>query len=144
MSNNKVCGTKFENILCNKLHDGGFWVRLMYPAPNGSQPFDVIAINRKGELFCIECKDCKNDVFDLRRIELNQIVSFDLLYSNYNCRNLYFAFNTSDGCIIVEAKKIIDYEREGKKSLKIDGLLKMGTKVEEFVKEKSGDEMYGK
>lgn len=141
---NKKSGTKFENDVCKRLNEGGFWCRLMYPAPDGSQPFDVMAINKRGYLYCIECKDCKNDVFELNRIENNQEISLSNLTNAYMLDNrVVFAFNTSKGIYIVVAREILHlYFMSGfhgcKKSLNLKDIQKIGVPLEQFIRENGG------
>lgn len=128
---NKKSGTNFENELCEKLSEGGFWCRLMYPALDGSQPFDVMAIDRTGHLYCIECKDCQNDVFPLNRVENNQEISLSNLINNFMLEDrVLFAFKTSVGIYIVVARKVLHliflsgFEK-GNKSIKLNDIQKM-------------------
>lgn len=138
---NKVRGTKFENELCTQLNASGFWCRPMYPAPDGSQPFDVMAINSRGVLYCFECKDCLNDVFQLKRIEANQEVCLRRLMCQYKLENkVLFAFNMSDNIYILNADivldKLVEYMFNGKNSkLDLNFIKANGVTLENFIKE---------
>lgn len=146
MVSNKYKGTKFENELCEKLYAfGGFWARPMFPAPDGSQPFDVMIINQRGNVFAIECKDCENDVFDLKRIEHNQEVALTRLLFNYNMHNrVFFAFNTSEDIFFVPAQIILDYKinsmfgKKNKKQLNLQDIKKDGINFTQFLSENGG------
>ena len=139
--NNKRNGTKFENEICEMASKAGLWARPMFPAPNGSQPFDVMLINQKGNLLAIECKVCVNDVFDLRRIEDNQRVCLTNLCYSFNLLNrCFFAFKTSKGIYMIEAKKIIDMSIDAlfsktKKSLDLKQFESLGINWEQFIKQ---------
>lgn len=140
---NKVSGTKFENELCKRLNEKGFWCRPMYPAPDGSQPFDVMVINKRGYLYCIECKDCKNDVFGLNRIEDNQDISLSNLINKYCLDNrVLFAFDTSAGTYLVVAREVLHLNFLSgfsgyKKTLNLKDMQKIGISLEQFIRENS-------
>jgi Holliday junction resolvase len=78
MISNKKKGSKFEIELCKYLHTKGYWCAILNPASNGSQPFDIIAINEKRTL-CVDAKTEKTDRFALSRIEENQRNAFDMI-----------------------------------------------------------------
>jgi len=46
------------------------------PGPDGSQPFDIIAV-KAGQAFAIDCKTCVDDTFPITRLEDNQIMAFE-------------------------------------------------------------------
>lgn len=74
--NNKVLGTKYEQEVCDLLAANGFWVHFISPAPDGSQPFDIIAV-KQGQAFAIDCKTCVENSFPITRLEDNQIMAFE-------------------------------------------------------------------
>lgn len=138
---NKVRGTKFENKLCAELSNNGIWCRSMYPAPDGSQPFDVMAITPKGELFCFECKDCLNDIFQLNRIENNQEISLTRLMYQYNLKDkVFFALNTTQGTYILNADDVLEEYRKymftkKESKLTLQNIKTCGITLEKFIKE---------
>lgn len=73
---NKSAGTAFEKEFAQLLSDHGFWVHRMQDNHNG-QPFDIIAA-QNGTAYGFDCKDCQRGVFDLCRIEENQILAMEL------------------------------------------------------------------
>lgn len=76
--NNKKLGTKFEQRICDKLKNAGYWVHFITPDRAGSQPFDIIAV--KNDLaVAIECKtlDTTQRYFRESRLEANQKMAFD-------------------------------------------------------------------
>lgn len=98
--NNKRIGSDFERRYAAYLKKLGFWVHFLSPAPDGSQPFDFIAL--KGEpdgtyrIIAADCKTCNTNRFSLDRIEDNQVMAFTQLI---NCGISHCAW------IIVETQK---------------------------------------
>lgn len=76
LMNNKALGTKWEKDFCKWLASKGWWVHFITPAPDGGQPFDVIAV-KNGKALAIDCKTSAKVTFSLNRLELNQIMSFN-------------------------------------------------------------------
>lgn len=74
--NNKKKGSDFEKLFADVLAKRGFWVHFMHPAPDGGQPFDVIAV-KNGEAYAFDCKTCDSDVFTYDRLEQNQRLAFE-------------------------------------------------------------------
>ena len=74
--NNKKLGTAFENEFCDLLARRGYWVHFISPAPNGGQPFDVVAA-KDGVAYAFDCKTCVDKRFTISRLEDNQILSFE-------------------------------------------------------------------
>ena len=75
-SNIKKIGTNFEKEMCCKLQDAGWWVHFLSPNASGAQPFDIIAVKR-GIALAADCKTSNRDIFDIERLEDNQILAFD-------------------------------------------------------------------
>ena len=114
--NNKKNGTDFEKKLCDLFAKEGMWSRLEYPSEDGSQPFDLKVIYRNN-FYAFECKDCKNDYFDLNRVEENQRMALRVLFQNLFTFEIYFAFNFNGEYIFVEADKILDEIKFGTKRI---------------------------
>lgn len=76
LMNNKALGTKWEKDFCKWLAQKGWWVHFITPAPDGGQPFDVIAV-KNGKALAIDCKTSAKATFSLNRLELNQVMSFN-------------------------------------------------------------------
>ena len=74
--NNKKIGNRFEQELCDKLYDSGFWSHLLN-ANKAGQPADIIAVRNK-HAHIIDCKVCSDNTFALSRIEENQDTAMDL------------------------------------------------------------------
>ena len=74
--NNKRLGTAFEKRLCEWLSVRGWWVHFISPDRTGSQPFDVIAV-KNGLALAIDCKTSAKPIFNISRLELNQVHAFE-------------------------------------------------------------------
>lgn len=74
--NNKALGTAFEKLFCSLLASRGYWVHFISPAPNGGQPFDVIAV-KNGAAYAFDCKTSVAKKFPYSRLEANQIMAFE-------------------------------------------------------------------
>lgn len=93
---NKRLGNNFESELANLLFTRGCWVTLLRATDSG-QPADMIAATRH-ETFLIDCKVCSKDVFDLRRIEDNQVSAMKLWWDRTSSIP-WFALKFSDESI---------------------------------------------
>lgn len=67
---NKTAGNRFEQELCDRLKEYGFWSHNMAQTEVG-QPADIIAVKNDWAIL-IDCKLCQKDYFPLSRIEPNQ------------------------------------------------------------------------
>lgn len=74
--NNKVIGTEFEQKVVDTYAKRGYWVHFIVPDSRGAQPFDIIAV-KDGNAFAMDCKTCKANVFNINRLEDNQIMAFE-------------------------------------------------------------------
>lgn len=74
--NNKKTGSDFEREFCQILADKGYWVHFLSPDSRGAQPFDVIAV-RNGHAIAVDCKTSVKPIFDISRLEDNQIMAFE-------------------------------------------------------------------
>lgn len=74
--NNKRLGMAFEKEMAQRLADAGFWVHFLQPAPDGSQPFDLIFV-KNGVAMVADCKTCASHIFGIDRLEDNQIMAFE-------------------------------------------------------------------
>jgi hypothetical protein len=117
MMNNKQAGSKFEREFCEQLASDGFWAHFMGGSKNG-QPADIIAV-RNEVAYLIDAKDCKNDVFEFRRIEDNQdmaMIKWEMCGNNQGL----FALNTSEGVYMLKYGMVQALECVGIKRLKIE------------------------
>ena len=114
--NNKRLGTKYENEVAQILYENGYWVTLLAATITG-QPADIIAI--KSREFClIDAKKCSNDVFQLSRVEPNQIRSMNLLEHRSGHAIACFVLGMSSGNYVVSLETILDLMNAGVKSIK--------------------------
>ena len=74
--NNKTLGTGFEQELCEKLSEYGFWCHCMAMNKAG-QPADIIAVRNK-IAYLIDAKVCSSKGFALSRVEENQELAMTL------------------------------------------------------------------
>ena len=73
MKSNKKLGNDFEQEVCHKLAQDGYWVHNFANRKNG-QPMDIIAV-RENIACLIDAKVCSKGIFKTSRIEENQVLS---------------------------------------------------------------------
>ncbi len=73
---NKTLGNGFEQELCEKLSEYGFWATNLAMNKAG-QPADILAVRNK-IAYLIDAKVCSSKGFALSRVEENQELSMDL------------------------------------------------------------------
>lgn len=91
---NTTIGTNFEKDLAQILSKNGFWVRMDSRGRNG-QTVDLIAC-KNNVPYLIECKYCKSEYFDMRRVENNQNMALKRFKLCGNT-NTFFVFSTPSG-----------------------------------------------
>lgn len=96
MNVNRKVGNSFEKDLCRSLSAYGFWCHNLAQNSQG-QPFDVIAA-RNGVSYPIDCKDCANDIFKMKRIEENQFSAMTLWKETGNGEG-WFALRMTNGAV---------------------------------------------
>lgn len=74
--NNKKMGSTFEQELCERLSEYGFWVHVLN-ANKAGQPADIIAVRNK-TAHLIDAKVCSTRGFALSRMEENQELAMEL------------------------------------------------------------------
>lgn len=104
MSNKKL-GNDFEERFCKMLYDQGFWVHKFAQNADG-QPADILAA-RDGNSYLIDCKVCSNGIFDLSRIEENQINSMALWLNRGNGCG-WFALEFDNGNIYMIRHTVLE------------------------------------
>lgn len=120
--NNKKIGSNFEHRVCDYLASTGCWVHFLNPAPNGSQPFDIIAC-KDNICFAIDAKTCSGKSFSLSRIENNQYTAFKFMNEKGN-QNTFFAIEYDDtGILMVPSQYLISLKEQDVKSVKKEDLL---------------------
>lgn len=73
---NKKLGNDFEQELCKRLSEYGFWVHVLN-ANKAGQPADIIAVRNK-TAHLIDAKVCSSRGFALSRMEENQELAMEL------------------------------------------------------------------
>ena len=92
--NNKILGNNFEQELCEKLSEYGFWVHLLNMNKAG-QPADIIAVKNKKAIL-IDAKVCSSRGFALSRVEENQELAMTLWHERGNGQG-WFALKIPTG-----------------------------------------------
>ena len=135
--NNKQAGNKFEREFCEQLASDGFWAHFMGGNKNG-QPADIIAV--KNEIaYLIDAKDCKNDVFEFRRIEDNQdmaMIKWEMCGNNQGL----FALNTSKGVYMLKYGVVQALQCIGMKQLNIGGMMIHAKSYEKWSRENESND----
>ena len=135
--NNKQAGNNFEREFCEQLADDGFWAHFMGGSKNG-QPADIIAV--KNEIaYLIDAKDCKNDVFEFRRIEDNQdmaMIKWEMCGNNQGL----FALNTSKGVYMLRYGVVQTLQCLGMKQLNIGGMMIHAKSYEKWSRENESND----
>lgn len=115
---NQKKGKTFEQEWVDYLYSQGMWVHYIQPAPDGSQPFDVIAA-KDDVMYAFDCKTLSGKRFPLNRIEDNQHTAFELLNQKRN-HNTYFVVKTEDNIAhIIPSQEAIRLKMEGVKSIDV-------------------------
>ena len=110
MKSNRAIGNAFEQELCKRLFDNGFWSHNL-KQDNAGQPADVIAVRNK-VAYLIDCKNCSAKGFDLRRVEENQITAMDLWEECGNGQG-WFALKINEGIWMIPSfsmKAYLNYQ----------------------------------
>ena len=135
--NNKQAGNKFEREFCEQLASDGFWAHFMGGNKNG-QPADIIAV--KNEIaYLIDAKDCKNDLFEFRRIEDNQdmaMIKWEMCGNNQGL----FALNTSKGVYMLRYGVVQTLQCLGMKLLNIGGMMIHAKSYEKWSRENESND----
>lgn len=124
-TNNQKKGKDFENRFIEWLSKQGFWAHFMHPAPDGSQPFDIIALKGNDRasaiVYAFDCKTLEKGRFSLNRIEDNQELAFEAL-NRQGVHNTYFVIECEENvCRLIPSQEAIEKKRQGVKSLEMDG-----------------------
>ena len=115
-------GREFENLFLRFLIDSGraIWAHRFEPNRDGSQPCDIIALDKNCNVHFVDCKVVSNEggIFPLSRIEFNQEHFFQSMaqYQEIECGfAIYYA---KLGRIYwVDWREIERMRAEGKKAL---------------------------
>lgn len=132
MSNIKE-GWKFEDKLLEILGEHGFWASSFPKDKDGTQPADIIAVNRKG-VHLIDAKDCKGARFVLHRMEDNQLSAMDMIAERANGRGWFALGYPGEKIYMVEKFKLRMLQDAGVKSI---GKIPDSLRIEVWLREHS-------
>lgn len=120
--NNQKIGKAFEQEWLEHLYSRGMWAHFMNPAPDGSQPFDIIATDDTyGHpiVSAFDCKTLSGKRFPLNRVEDNQEMSFKCLNA-HGIHNTYFVVKTDNTIYLFPSQYIFDKKNAGEKSIPLE------------------------
>lgn len=120
--NNQKIGKTFEQEWMEHLASLGMWVHFMNPAPDGSQPFDVLSIDNTYGDTCVHAWDCKTlsgKRFPLSRIEDNQEMAFESL-NRRGVHNTYFVIKSDNTIYLIPSQEAIERKHAGEKSIPLE------------------------
>lgn len=128
MSNKKI-GNDFEKKFCEILSERGFWVHNFAQNQDG-QPADIIAV-KKDTPYLIDCKVCDKGIFQLSRLEENQILSMQYWLDTRN-REAWFALNVNDDIWMITYRQVM-YAKEKRSVLNTDEIYNRGVLLEDWL-----------
>ncbi len=107
--NNKHRGAQFEKEFCKLLSAHGWWVHFITPAPNGGQPFDIIAV-KAGIPMAVDCKTSVDHIFRISRLEQNQLCAFDK-WAECGNGDPNIAVKYNDNIYLISYRRLKEYGR---------------------------------
>ena len=129
---NKKLGNDFEQELCEKLSEYGFWVHNMALNKSG-QPADIIAVKNK-QAYLIDAKVVSTSRgFALSRVEENQDLAMDLWSSRGNGQG-WFAFKLPTNEIYMIPHLVIKALMVSQSALSVIEIFQIGKPLEKWVK----------
>lgn len=130
MSNsNKKIGNDFEREFCEILSKRGFWVHNFAQNQDG-QPADVIAV--KNDMpYLIDCKVCEKGIFQLSRMEENQMLAMQYWLATRNTE-VWFALKVRDEIWMIPYRRLV-YAKERQSMLNTDEIYERSVLLEDWV-----------
>ena len=128
---NKKLGNDFEQELCEKLSEYGFWTHNMAMNKAG-QPADIIAVKNK-VAYLIDAKVCSSRGFALSRVEENQELAMELWKESGNGQG-WFALKVPTGEIYMIPHICIQAFKCGQAFLSFSEIHEIGKPLEKWVK----------
>ena len=128
--NNKTLGNGFEQELCEKLSEYGFWVHLLN-ANKAGQPADIIAVRNK-IAYLIDAKVCSSKGFTLSRVEENQELAMTLWDECGNGQG-WFAFKLPTDEIYFMPHICVQAYKNTKSSLSFAEIHEIGKPLKKWV-----------
>ena len=129
-TSNKAVGNAFEQELCEKLSEYGFWVHSLAMNKAG-QPADIIAVKDK-KAYLIDAKVCSNRGFALSRVEENQELAMTLWNERGNGQG-WFALKIPTGEIYMIPHFCIQAYKARQSSLSFSEIHELGKPLERWV-----------
>ena len=125
--------TQAEKYVAKYLSNYNYWVGNFEKGIVGSQPFDLIAIN-KNKTICLDVKLCDNDYFPFSRVEENQKLALGFITNKVRNDNVLTGF------VIVFEKELYwlsfreyeDYHYTNIKSVKPSELITFKEVIERY------------
>lgn len=127
---NKTLGNSFEQELCDKLSEYGFWATNLAMTKAG-QPADVIAVRNK-IAHLIDAKVCSNKGFALSRVEENQDLAMTLWEECGNGQG-WFAIKIPTGEIYMLPHICIRAYMQVKSSISFSEIHEIGKPLDKWV-----------
>ena len=128
---NRAVGNAFEQELCEKLFEHGFWSHNL-KQDNSGQPADVIAVRNK-VAYLIDCKDCSSKGFDLLRVEDNQDTAMQLWETCGNGQG-WFALKADGEVYMLSYPLVMAFRMGSRKSIPVSEIPKIALSLREWVK----------
>ena len=128
--NNKTIGNNFEQELCEKLSEFGFWVHSLAMNKAG-QPADIIAVKDK-KAYLIDAKVCSSRGFALSRVEENQELAMTLWNERGNGQG-WFALQVPTGEIYMIPHFCIQAYKGRQASLSFNEIHELGKPLGKWV-----------
>ena len=128
---NKTLGNSFEQELCEKLFEHGFWVHLLNMNKSG-QPADIIAV-KNNKAYLIDAKVCSSKGFALSRVEENQELSMGLWNERGNGQG-WFALKVPTNEIYMIPHICIQALKNSQSVLSFSEIHTIGLPLEKWVK----------
>ena len=128
--NNKKLGSDFEQELCEKLSEYGFWCHNLAMNKAG-QPADIIAVRNK-KAYLIDAKVCSDRGFALSRIEENQELSMTLWEERGNGQG-WFALKIPTGEIYMIPHVFLHAYKQGQAHITFSEIHDIGKPLEKWV-----------
>ena len=127
---NKKLGNDFEQELCEKLFEYGFWVHSLAMNKAG-QPADIIAVRNK-TAYLIDAKVCSSKGFALSRVEENQELAMTLWKESGNGQG-WFAIKLPTEEIYMIPHICIQAYRKRQSTLSFTEIYELGTSLRKWV-----------
>lgn len=127
---NKKLGNDFEQELCEKLSEYGYWTHNLAMNKAG-QPADIIAV-KNGKAYLIDAKVCSSRGFALSRVEENQELAMEL-WSKCGNKQGWFALKVPTEEIYMIPHTCLIGLKRAQSSLSFDEIAMFGRPLEKWV-----------